>query len=275
MLNAPFTRDKQGQPQAHQPGMFGKLKAAVGMGQPNVEEHRLDKGQYSVIVDVGKSVETRRQETMIGMSSLAQAAPELVPRFADLWVKSMDIPEADAIADRIKPPGVDDPNSLPPAAQAQIAQLTQVIQELQQAADDNLTKKAIAAQSDAVKVQVASQSDQTKKDIAGIQAQSSVAVAEIKAGMDDMANQIKLLVAMMGVEHEARMAEKQGNQAEKTELHRAGHEVGHTLMQHEHAKELQDRQHEQALEQAEVGHQQALEQGAQPPPIDPNAKVSE
>jgi hypothetical protein len=254
--------------------MFGRLKQAMGMGQQaEIEHHKLDEGQYSVIVDVGKDQQTRRQNQMVGLSNLAQAVPELVPRFADLWVRSMDIPDADAIADRIKPPEEDDMQNLPEPVKAQIQQMQTVIQELQQAADDNKTKIQIAQGGDQTKGMIAASADETKKEVASIQAQASIATAEIKAGMDDMSNQIKLLVAMMGVEKEDRLAHKAAALEERRALHQAGHEVSHSIMTHEHATELAQIGHEQALEVGDVAHQQALEQAAQPPAIDPNKQL--
>ncbi len=270
ILNQPFTRNADGMPQPQ--GLMGKMAGAIGMGG-QVEKHVLNEGQYSVIVRVGKSKDTLRQETFAGMSALAQAAPDMVPRFADLWVKSMDIPMADEIADRIKPPGVDGPEALPPEAQAQMQQMQAVIQELQQAADDNKTKIMIAQGGDQVKAQIAQQSDQVKLQVAGIQAQSSITVAEIGAAVADMAQQVKTLQAMIGAEHEARMAELDHQREMRKGAHDAGHDVAKAAMEHEHAKELAQISHAQALQSGEVSHQQNLEAGQQPPPLDPNRMV--
>jgi hypothetical protein len=278
MLNAPFVRGEDGTPQpppaAPTPSLFGRMKQAVGLGAPaappaseegpEVEHHDLSEGEYSVVVTVGKSADTRRQEMQVGLGQLAMAAPELVPRFADVWVGSMDIPGAEEIAERLKPAGIDGNAGIPPEAQAQIQQLQQALQESKALSDANQTKLVIAAKSDA-----------TKKEIAEIQAQTTIAAAEIKAGMADMANQIKVLATMIGTEHEARMLAKEHDYASAQQLHDSTHEIVTTAMQHAHEREMAAQDHMQTLQQGDQAHQQALEQGAQPPPLDPNAAASE
>jgi len=250
MLNAPFTRGQDGEPHPAQPpvspGLMQRMKSAVGMGapapeSPEVEHYNLAEGEYSVIVTVGKTEETRRQEMQVGMGMLAQAAPELVPRFADLWVASMDIPNAEAIAERIKPPGVDEDAQMPPEAQAQIQQLQQALEEVKELADANQTKLTIAAASDANKMQVAQ-----------LKAQTDLTVAELKVGMLDLVNQVKILSQMIGQSHQASMADQQRQAAVDHQRGQQAHELG----------------------MADVSHAQALEQRAQPPPIDPNAALA-
>jgi hypothetical protein len=266
MLNKPFVPPQQGQmPQAALPGQ-----------QPTPEQpitaHMLAEGQYGVIVNVGKSQPTLKAETFAGMNALAQAAPELVPRFADLWVKSMDIPEADAIAARIAPPGTGD-DANPQQMQAKIQQLTQALQEAQKMADDNQAKITIAqgkaqadmqmSQQDAqIKAQSQQASDQVKIQVAGIQAETQIAVAEIKAGMDQLKTQVEMVAKLIGLEHEQRMlAREHGLDAAKT-LHAAA--VGQENEATDHLRQMQ---------RASQAHDQSLELAQTPPPEDPNKQV--
>lgn len=64
--------------------------------------YNLGIGTYDVSVDVGPSYTTRRQEAADSMVQLTQANPQLMPIIGDLMIKSMDWPEADAIARRLK-----------------------------------------------------------------------------------------------------------------------------------------------------------------------------
>lgn len=92
-------------------------------------------GDYDVVVTTGPSYLTRRQESAATMTQLAQANPAILQRAGDLIVKAMDIPDADQIADRIRPPDVQDPNEQPnpqkQAAQAMQMQMAQM--QMQQA----------------------------------------------------------------------------------------------------------------------------------------------
>ena len=97
----------------------------------------LSAGRYDVAVSIGPSYATKRQESADSMLGFAQVAPELVPRYADLWVSAQDWPGAQEIADRVRPPDVPpkDQKPIPPQAQAQISQLTQQNEQLTQAVE--------------------------------------------------------------------------------------------------------------------------------------------
>ena len=93
----------------------------------------LNVGRYDVVAEIGPSYATRRDESAEGMMAFAQAAPELVPRYADLLVQSQDWPKADEIANRVRPPDVPAPGEespIPPVAQQQISQLQGQLQQL-------------------------------------------------------------------------------------------------------------------------------------------------
>jgi Phage P22-like portal protein len=94
----------------------------------------LNAGRYDVVAEIGPSYATKRNESADGMMQFAQAAPELVPRYADLLVQAQDWPKADEIANRVRPPDVPAPgqedNPLPPQAQQAIGQLQQQNQQL-------------------------------------------------------------------------------------------------------------------------------------------------
>lgn len=98
--------------------------------------YKLGVGKYDVSVETGPSFATKRQEAASAMIEIAKAAPNVMTVAPDLFVKNLDIPGAAEIADRLKktlPPGiVEDPNQkpLPPEVQAQMQQMSQMIEQL-------------------------------------------------------------------------------------------------------------------------------------------------
>lgn len=100
-------------------------------------------GAYDVRVKSGPSYTSQRQEQADQMGQLIQAKPELMQIIGDEWIKSMDWPGAEKIAQRLKamlPPQLqaleDDEEELPPEAVKQIQALQQQIQELSQALEN-------------------------------------------------------------------------------------------------------------------------------------------
>ncbi len=93
-------------------------------------------GKYDVSVSTGPSFETKRQEAAASTLELAKSAPQIMSAAPDLVVKNLDLPGANELAERLKktlPPGlVDDPKAMkiPPQAQAQMAQMDQMIAAL-------------------------------------------------------------------------------------------------------------------------------------------------
>lgn len=101
----------------------------------------LTTGRYDVVVEVGPSFTTKRQESVDSMTTLAQAYPPLMAAAGDILVKNMDWPEAQAVAERLQalaPPPIqalinkDDKTPIPPQVQQQMQQSQQMIQQLTQ-----------------------------------------------------------------------------------------------------------------------------------------------
>jgi hypothetical protein len=105
--------------------------AVLQIFNPNV-------GKYDVIVTTGPGYETKRQQSLAVMSDLIQTNPELWKIAGDLFVKSIDMPEADRIAERLQraidPKLLEDSQMSPilKAAQDQNEQLTAQLQQMQQ-----------------------------------------------------------------------------------------------------------------------------------------------
>ena len=129
-------------------------------------------GRYDVTVDTGPSFTTRREEAATQMTELIRAYPQAAPLIGDLLVKSLDWPQADEIAERLKamlPSQIND--GIPPELQQQIQQGQQTIQQLQQENEQLKSTK----QSDAMKSQIDAQKlqiDQQKLQIEAYKAET-------------------------------------------------------------------------------------------------------
>jgi len=172
----------------------------------------LNVGRYDVVAEIGPSYATRRDESAEGMMAFAQAAPELVPRYADLLVQSQDWPKADEIANRVRPPDVPPPGEespIPPVAQQQISQLQGQLQQLD-AMNQQLMSIIQGKQVEAAsKERMQSQQIASDERIAAEKNQTSLVS---KAAEVDSADSIALL--MMEFKNlEVRMKEIQAKQA--------------------------------------------------------------
>jgi hypothetical protein len=89
-----------------------------------------DAGKYDVVVEVGASYATKRQELANAIVELARINPEIMNVAGDLFMKSLDVPYAEDIAKRIR--STMNPALLGDDLEAQrLQQLTQAVQELQ------------------------------------------------------------------------------------------------------------------------------------------------
>ena len=90
-------------------------------------------GRYDVVVTTGPSYLTKRQEAMDAMSQILQGSPQLWAVAGDLFVKNMDWPGADELAERLRktidPKLMEDQDD--PALQAAKQQIEALSQEMQ------------------------------------------------------------------------------------------------------------------------------------------------
>ena len=125
-------------------GIDGQAKL-VPINREFVDERRgvrgiydLTVGKYDVTVQAGPNYQTKRQEAVAGMETVIQAAPQLMGVAGDLLVKNMDWPGAEELAKRLKkmlPPQLQEPEegqkrAVDPAAQAQMQQMGQMLDQL-------------------------------------------------------------------------------------------------------------------------------------------------
>jgi len=111
--------------------------------EPGGVRNRLT-GKYDTEVTAGPAFGTARQESVAAITSLAQAAPQLLQVGADIWVGNMDWPGADELAARLKklvPPELlaegkgQKPEQQMAQMQAAIQQMQQQLQQAQQMAE--------------------------------------------------------------------------------------------------------------------------------------------
>ena len=116
---------------------------AVVLNQPFVEKgvqklYDLTTGRYDVDVAVGPSHSTKRQAAGDMLMELTRAYPEIMAAAGDLVVKTLDIPGAREVGERLRkmlPPALqenDQETPIPPQAQAQLQQLGQLCDQLTQ-----------------------------------------------------------------------------------------------------------------------------------------------
>ncbi len=145
-------------------------------------------GKYDVVIAVGPSFQTKRQEAADGMLAVTQTNPDLWKVAGDLMIKNLDWNGAEEISERLKkmlPPQLQDQeDGNPQKMQMQIQQSHQMIDQLTQAlnqAHDCLDKKKDELES---KERIANSKNETDLVIASLKAESAanhaVLLAEIQ-----------------------------------------------------------------------------------------------
>jgi hypothetical protein len=235
MLGQAFVT-KDGQPQPAQ------------QGDPKAKVIDLAKGEYGVAVTVGKSYTTRREEGVAQMGALAEAAPNMVPVYADLWVGNMDFPGARQIADRLKKtnPAAQDTEEGQPSPE-QLQQQLQQASQMMELMGKELDAKNKVIETDQIKAQASLQETQlkeqadtereqlrlqaemmrterdnaTKIQIAEMQANTQFGVAELKVGLDTAKMRLAHIEELMGHQAEARQIEsEQAHDAQQMDANR-------------------------------------------------------
>ena len=149
-------------------------------GQP-VTVHDLSAGKYDTVVTVGPNFTTRRQEAAETYQGLLQGNPDLFPIIGDLVFKSMDLPYAEDIAERMQtmlPPEIQqqmtEGQEMPAEVRAMMGQAQQAMQMVEQQAQQI---QAAAAEVQ----QEATQNEQAKAEIEKLIAQLEAKQAQFEA----------------------------------------------------------------------------------------------
>ncbi len=112
---------------------FVGINGAAVEGQ--TEGHNLTIGKWDVRVTTGPSYTTLQQESNDRLSRLLEAQPQMMGVFGDLWMKDSGIPNAEAIAARIKktiPPQLTADEDAPEGQQPPDPEKQQMMQTMQQ-----------------------------------------------------------------------------------------------------------------------------------------------
>jgi len=115
----------------------------VTLNQRSVDEQGVEKilndvsvGKYDVVMDTGPGYSSKRQEAVEAMTGLFAADPQLIQVAGDLFVRNMDFPGADIIADRLAASNpmaqIDDKSPVPPQVQMQVKNMQSQLQQAQQ-----------------------------------------------------------------------------------------------------------------------------------------------
>lgn len=176
-----------------------KINRAAGLavdGEVTDRLHDVTIGAYDVVLESGPSYATKREEAREGMLAFIQGMPNVAPLVADLIAKSMDWPNADAFAERLKhalPPQIaqaeqedgQEPN--PAQIHAQIEQHAMQAQQQVEAAQAQIADAQEQAQA---KIALEKQAvDLAKRELALIQREIEAKAAALQ---EDAAHQAKV-----------------------------------------------------------------------------------
>lgn len=160
--------------------------------------HNLSVGKYDVVVDVGPSYETKRQEAAQAMLDFLKIMPQQSQVIADLMVKNMDWPGAQEISERLKkmlPPGIEEnPEKpvVPPEAQQMLSQQAQLIEQM--------TAK-LQELSETVKSKEQELESKERIEFAKLQTQAAIELAKLEhdAGKLAMVDDVKMIKERLSV----------------------------------------------------------------------------
>lgn len=190
----------------------------------------LSRGKYDVTVTVGPSFATQRQEATELYTQLGTAVPQLWQFAGDLIMKSMDLPYADKMAERMKlmlPPQVQQQESegkpMPPEVQMAMQQADQAMQmaqqqsQLVQQAAQEVEQSKAESQKEQAKVQTLIQQLKTEEVRFEAKVQQEIAKLTVKeAGIAVKDAQSQAQDAQRGVETEKSTLTADASDAIKT-----------------------------------------------------------
>jgi hypothetical protein len=200
LLNQPFMPDPQ-----------TKMPVPAQPGQQGAKLYDLRKGTYSVAVSIGKARQTALQEGAEEIGQILQAQPQLMPIIGPLYFRYRDFPGAKEIADILGKmrdkqfPGLGEKEGEAPtpeqaqaklsAAEQQMKQMAEQIQQMGQALETQQAKSAATVQ----KAQIDAEA---KVAVAQIDQQTQIMLRELTAKVDMMLEASKQ-------EHESKEAQSE------------------------------------------------------------------
>ena len=151
---------------------------------------------FNVIVKISKNAENRRMQESSALGELIAAEPQMMSWFGDLYFSARDIPNRKQLAERAKvmlaPPiqkmlaAKEQGKEMDPAAHAEIQQLQQRIQELEQIAGQMNQEIQTKQAEQQAKVAIEQGKAQTQTQIEQMKAQTQERIAQLEAERDLM-----------------------------------------------------------------------------------------
>jgi len=229
-----------------------------------VKHFKVAGAKMSYVVSMGMAYDSKRMESFDAMQQLVQSAPNLLPIFGDVLFQNSDMAGADIIAERFKmnlPPNLqkqDGQEAIPPQAQAQIQQLSQHLQTINAAAQ------------------------QQEKQLGQLQFEKTAKIFEHQGKMQEIAAKAqadmaledkKLLTAITVAEINTKAQNAADREADRRALeaqfHDQAHDVAMAAQGHQQAQAMQaqqaDTQSQQSAQDA-AQSQQAQQQQAEAQP---------
>lgn len=251
----------------------------------NGEHLHTGMGDFDVTISTGPSYQSQREQQSEFVDHLIANWQELgIPpaigvKILAIGIKMKDLGAmGDAIAELLNPP---DPNNMPPAAQAAIAQLNGQVQQLTNENQALHMERAAKLLEQQTKVQIETLKGQHMLDAKTIDYITQIVKAELAKGSKADATQSQLdadrELAMLGFQQD-RAKQALDNQHDATMQHSdQAHEVALSGVQHERAKELgvqqgaiaaqsqaSDQQHEIGTKAIDQAHEQTMAEQTQP-----------
>jgi len=175
------------------------------------------KGKYAVVAEAGPSYATKRQETSDSLMQLVQAFPPVAQVAGDLIVKSLDVADADIIAERLKamlPPQVlaaekAKQEGRPQVDPQMLAEMQQKDQQLQQdvqtmeAMDQRIKELESGAEQSLQKAQMEIQAKE-KSAVLEIEFKERQAEREYTLELEKVRREGLLKIEIAGIESEAK-----------------------------------------------------------------------
>lgn len=205
------------------PSMQVAVDKVLGRDGTEQERYNLGVGKYDVVVSVGPSYATKRQESAELAVQLSQANPAFAAATMDLMPKMLDMPYADEFQKRARamlPPQVQQAigdeqgnEPLPPQAMAAIEQAKQMLgqahgqiealqQGLQEKESELQQAKAQAGEVDQMLAAAKTEGEQIKLEALRVEKAAEVQIA----GMRVEEARLKLALAEQTAQHQVRMA---------------------------------------------------------------------
>lgn len=146
----------------------------------------LTTGKYDVVVDVGPSYKTKREQAAENMTMILQSNPELWQTCGDIFAQNLDWPGANKLAERLKkmlPPQLQDENAnIPPQVKAQLEQAQAMIEQMTEALNKLQDEREIKLME-----------LESKEAIAAMNNQTAIVLEEIKNNFGAFQEEVKWL----------------------------------------------------------------------------------